>query len=52
MELEHKAYWAIKALNVYFNAACEKRKLDLNKLEELRLDAYENAKSNNNLTKI
>nr|XP_028964733.1 LOW QUALITY PROTEIN: uncharacterized protein LOC103417773 [Malus domestica] len=44
MELEHKAYWAIKHLNFDYQAAGEKRKLQLNELEEIRNDAYENAK--------
>lgn len=29
-----------------FKVAGEKRKLDLNKMEELRLDAYENSRLN------
>ena len=44
VELEHKAYWAIKKLNLNYQAAGEKRILDINELEELRRDAYENAK--------
>ncbi|XP_038695435.1 uncharacterized protein LOC119992714 [Tripterygium wilfordii] len=44
MELEHGAYWAIKKLNFDIQAAGEERKLQLNELEELRLEAYENAK--------
>ncbi|XP_055961800.1 uncharacterized protein LOC126681357 [Mercurialis annua] len=44
VELEHKAYWAIKKLNYDFKAAGEKRLLQLNELDEFRLDAYENAK--------
>jgi len=43
MELEHKAYWAIKALNFDQLAAAKKRLLKLNELEELRLRAYEYA---------
>lgn len=34
----------IKALNIDYNVAGEKRNLQLSELEELRLDVYENAK--------
>lgn len=44
VELEHKAYWAIKNINHSYTAADEKRILDIHELEELRQDAYENAK--------
>ena len=44
MEIEHKAYWAIKTLNLSYTVAGEKRILDIIELEELRLDAYENAR--------
>ena len=36
LELEYKAMWAIKKLNCDFQAAKEKRLLQMNELEELR----------------
>ncbi|KAI3697806.1 hypothetical protein L6452_30903 [Arctium lappa] len=44
LELEHKAYWAIKALNMRPDAAGIKRKLQLCELEEHRNMSYENVK--------
>jgi hypothetical protein len=41
--LEHKAYWAIKFLNFDHTLAGKKRLLKLDELEEMRLQAYENA---------
>ncbi|XP_074346947.1 uncharacterized protein LOC141685762 [Apium graveolens] len=43
-ELEYKAYWALKKLNLDMAAAGEKRMLQLNELDEFRLQAYENNK--------
>ncbi|XP_059441924.1 uncharacterized protein LOC132174256 [Corylus avellana] len=44
VELEHRAYWAIKQLNFNLTKAGEQRKLQLDELEELRNDAYNCAK--------
>jgi hypothetical protein len=44
VEIEHKAYWATRMLNMELQAAGEKRILDLHELEEMRLQAYENAR--------
>ena len=42
LELEYKGMWAIKKLNCDFKAAKEERLLQLNELEELRNEAYDN----------
>jgi len=44
IELEHRAYWPVKQLNFDLKASRERRLLQLNELEELRLDAYESSK--------
>ena len=44
VELEHNAYWALKKLNFNLDKAGEERKLQMSELEELRNNAYKNAK--------
>ena len=44
VELEHRAYWALRKLNFDLKEAGEKRLLQLNEMEEFRFEAYENAK--------
>ena len=51
LELEFKAIWAIKKLNFEFKAIKEERLLQLNELEELRNEAYDNAKIYKDKTK-
>nr|GEV08520.1 reverse transcriptase domain-containing protein [Tanacetum cinerariifolium] len=43
IELEHKAYWALKHENFNLLTACDHQKVQLNELNELRDQAYENS---------
>ncbi|XP_042432710.1 uncharacterized protein LOC122019294 [Zingiber officinale] len=44
VEIEHRAYWAVKACNLDSGTVGEERKLQLQELEEIRLEAYENSR--------
>ena len=44
LELEYKAMWAIKKLNVDFQVSKEKRLLQMNEVEEFINEVYDNAR--------
>ena len=44
VELEHRAYWATRLLNMDSKVAGEKSMLQLSELEEFHNEVYENAR--------
>jgi phenylacetate-coenzyme A ligase PaaK-like adenylate-forming protein len=44
VEFEHKTFWAIKQCNMDYDVTGIARKLQLQELEEIRNDSYENVR--------
>ena len=43
VELEHKSYWLVQQCNLGYDSAGKERKLQLQELEEMRLQAFNNS---------
>ncbi|CAN6560153.1 unnamed protein product [Malus baccata var. baccata] len=52
VELEHKAHWTVKKFNLDIDAAGCHKKFQLNELDEIRQEAYENASIYKEKTKV
>ncbi|XP_027338034.1 uncharacterized protein LOC113851965 [Abrus precatorius] len=44
VEIKHKSYWTMKSYNLTLEQARKERKLQLQELDEIRLQAYENTR--------
>ncbi|XP_027337203.1 uncharacterized protein LOC113850878 [Abrus precatorius] len=44
VKIEHRSYWVVKSCNMTLEQAEKERKLQLQELDELRLQAYENSR--------
>jgi len=52
VELEHRALWAIRQLNFDLTKADELKRLQISELEEIRNEAYEDARMTKSTTKL
>ncbi|RDX94169.1 hypothetical protein CR513_23483, partial [Mucuna pruriens] len=44
VEIEHRAYWAVKQCNLVYDQVGKQRKFQLQELDKLCLEAYENSR--------